>query len=62
MHIPSGHESVLADHCVAEFFHINRLYALEEHKTLKIANKLKKNSLNPSSIAKTSPLLHSVST
>ena len=57
MHLPcTGHESVLGDFCVAEFSHIKRLYALEEHKTLKIAHKLKKNSLNPSSIARTSPL------
>ena len=56
MHLPSGHESVFGDHCVAEFSHIKWLYALEEHLTLKIAHKLKKSSLNPSSIAKTSPL------
>ena len=36
--------------CLADFGHIKRLYALEEHKTLKIAFFLKKASLNPSNI------------
>ena len=57
MHLPStGYEAISGDFCVAEFSHIKRLYALEKHKTLKIAHKLKKNSLNPRSIARTSPL------
>ena len=56
MHLPSNHESVLGDHCEDEFSHIKRLYTLEEHKTLKMAHKLKKSSSNPSSIAKISPL------
>ena len=53
MHLSSGHESVLGDHCVAKFSHIKRLYQLEEYKTFKMAHTLKKSSLNPSSIAKT---------
>ena len=57
MHLPfTGYEAILGDFCVAEFCHIKRLHALKEHKTLKIAHKLKKNSLNRSSIARTSPL------
>ena len=57
MHLPStGYEAILGDFCAAEFSHIKCLCALEEHKNLKIAHKLKKNSLNPRSIARTSPL------
>lgn len=56
MHPPtSGHEHVLGNSCTARFAHISRLYALEEDKSLKIACDLKKVSLNPSSIARTSP-------
>ena len=56
MHTPaSGHEHVLRESCTAKFAHIARLYALEEEKSLKIACNLKKVSLNPSSIARTSP-------
>ena len=43
------------DSCTPQFCHIEKLYALEEHKVLKVAHKLKKNSLNPSNIARTSP-------
>ena len=51
MPLPStGYEAILGDFCLAEFSHIKHLYAL------KIAHKLKKNSLNPSSIERTSPL------
>ena len=57
MNVPTnGHEPILGDKCIASFAHIKRLYALEEEKTLKIAHSLKKASLNPSNIARTSPL------
>ena len=56
MHLPTDdYEHTLGDSCTAFFLHIKRLYALEEHKPLKIACKLKKASLNPSGIARTSP-------
>ena len=47
----SQHEEILGDICTAKFSHIAHLYALEKHKSLKIAHNLKKVSLNPSSIA-----------
>ena len=50
-----GHERVLGESCVAEFAHIKHLYALEEGKPIKVAHALKKVSLNPSSLARTSP-------
>ena len=57
MHPPScGYKHILGDSCTAKFAHIAGLYALEEDKSLKIACDLKKVSLNPSSIARTSPL------
>ena len=49
------HKEILGDTCTATFSHIAHLYALEEHKNLKIANNLKKVSLNLSSIARASP-------
>ena len=56
MHPPTtGHKKLLGESCTAKFAHIARLYALEENKSLKIAFDLKKVSLNPSSIARTSP-------
>ena len=56
MHPPAtSHEHIFGDSCVAEVSHITHLFALEEHKTLKIAHKLKQSSLNPSSISRTSP-------
>lgn len=56
MNVPTkGHEQILGNDCTAFFAHINRLYGLEEHKALKIAFKLKKASLNPSGLARTSP-------
>ena len=45
----NGHEN-----CFPSFSHLRHVYALEESKVLKIAHVLKKSSLNPSSIAKTS--------
>jgi len=39
---------------IALFSHIKQLYALEEHKTAKIAHTLKKASLNPRNSARTS--------
>ena len=57
MNVPTnGHELILGDKCMASFAHIKRLYALEKGKTLKIAHSLKKASLNPSNIARTSSL------
>ena len=57
MHLPEipGDDSVFEEKCVAQFSHIKRLYAIEEHKPLKVAYSLKKASLNPSNIARTSP-------
>ena len=52
----SACEHILGESCTAKFAHIDRLYALEEDKSLKIACDLKKVSLNPSSIARTSPM------
>ena len=49
-------QHMLGEQCIAQFEHVKRLYALEEHKTLKIAFTQKKASLNPSNIARTSPL------
>ena len=50
-----GHEDILGFSCNANFNHIKQLYAIEEDKVLKVAHKLKKVALNPSSIARTSP-------
>ena len=47
----SQHEEIRT----AKFSHVAHLYVLKEHKSLKIAHNLKKVSLNPSSIARTSP-------
>ena len=56
MNIPtSGFETIMGKSCIAQFSHIRRLYRLEEDKVLKIAHGLKKVSLNPSSLARTSP-------
>ena len=56
MHIPTnGFESLLGSPCLRLFSNIKHIYALEEHKSLKVAHSLKKSSLNPSNIAKTSP-------
>ena len=58
-HVPeianANAQHILGGECLAQFEHINRLYALEEHKPLRIAFTLKKASLNPSNIARTSP-------
>ena len=56
MHLTTtGYEDKLGETCTALFAHIKRFYAIEEDKVLKIACALKKASLNPSSIARTSP-------
>ena len=57
MHIPeiSDDYNIFGGKCIAQFAHIKWLYALEEHKPLKVAHALKKVSLNPSNIARTSP-------
>ena len=49
------YEDILGKDCCARFQHIAHLYAIEESKSLKIAHGLKKASLNPSNIARTSP-------
>ena len=55
MHPPTlGHEHILGDKSIAQFAHLKQLYEIEG-KTLKVAHALKKVSLNPSSIARTSP-------
>ena len=48
-------QNILGGKCIAKFSHISRLYAIEEHKPLKVAHTLNKASLNPSNIARTSP-------
>lgn len=56
MHPPTaGYEHILGESCTAKFAHIIKLYSMEEEKVLRVACKLKKVSLNPSSIARTSP-------
>ena len=57
MYIPetADEQNILGGRCIAKFAHIQRLYAIEEHKPLKVAHSLKKASLNPSNIARTSP-------
>ena len=52
----SSFENVLGESCRANFGHIKRLYAIEEHKALKVAHALKTVSLNPSNVSRTSPL------
>ena len=51
----NGHENLVGSGCFPSFSHLRHVYALEESKVLKIARVLKKSSLNPSSIARTSP-------
>ena len=51
----AGFENILGTTCTAYFSSVKRLYAIEEDKALKVASKMKKSSLNSSSIAKTSP-------
>ena len=48
-------EEHFGESCAPQFNHVKKIYAIEENKTLKVAHKLKKASLNPSSIARTSP-------
>jgi len=56
MHIPEiPNDTVFGGKCVALFSQIKRLYAIEEHKSLKAGHSLMKASLNPSNIARTSP-------
>ena len=55
-YIPTqGFEKTLGQVCSPCFNHIKKIYMIEENKTLKVAHKLKKVSLNPSSIGRTSP-------
>ena len=51
----TAYEDVLEKSCTPYFPHIKHLHALEEHNTLKVAYALKKHSLNPSGISRTSP-------
>ena len=56
MHPPTrGHEHILGNKCIAQFAYLKQLYRMEEGKPLKVAHALKRVSLNPSSIAWTSP-------
>ena len=57
MHIPAKADvsNILGGKCIAKFSDIKRLYAIEEHKPLKMAHRLRKASLNPSNLARTSP-------
>ena len=57
MYIPetADEQNILGGRYIAKFAHIQRLYAIEEHQPLKVAHSLKKASLNPSNIARTSP-------
>ena len=50
-----ANEDILGKTCSPCFSHLKHVYAIEEHKPLKIAHALKKVSLNPSGIARTSP-------
>ena len=55
-HLPAVYfPELFGDSCIAQFDHIKKLYSLEECKTLKVAFTLKKVSLNPSNLARTSP-------
>ena len=51
----TGYEDILGKSCTPCFSHIKHLYALEEHKILKVAYALKKHFLNPNGISRTSP-------
>ena len=44
MYIPetADEQNILGGRCIAKFAHIQRLYAIEEHKPLKVAHSLKK--------------------
>ena len=56
MNLPTdGFEDIIGDTCIASFDHIKKLYAHEEDKALKVSFALKKISLNPNNIARTSP-------
>ena len=56
LNIPTnGHKNLICSSCFPSFSHLRHVYALEESKVLKFAHVLKKSSLNPSSIARTSP-------
>ena len=56
MHVPTNkYKQFIGQSCITFFSHVKRLYALEENKPLKIAHTLKKASLNPSNIDRTSP-------
>ena len=50
-----SYEAILGYPCLELFGDIKQLYALEEHKSLKVARALMKSSLNPIIVAKTSP-------
>ena len=50
-----SYEAILGYPCLELFGDIKQLYALEENKSLKVARTLKKSSLNPIIVAKTSP-------
>ena len=56
LHVPSGYDSILPE-MKAEFKHIVQLYQREELSVLKVANRLRKDALNPSNLHRTSPVL-----
>ena len=57
MTLPDGHRDILNVDgvCNASFLHVKKLYSKEENLPLKIAHALKKGSLNPVNISRTSP-------
>ncbi len=61
-HLPgSDHADLITPNCTTNFSHIKALFFKEEHLPLKVAHALKKSSLNPNNVARTSPS-HTLST
>ncbi len=54
--MPDGYTDLIGGGSTAHFSHIKNLFFKEEHLPLKVAHKLKRISLNPNNIARTSPL------
>ena len=57
MILPAGHAEILHVNgiCTASFLHMKQLYSKEENLPLKVGHALKKASLNPVNISRTSP-------
>ena len=51
----SDYADLIAPSCTANFSHTKALFFKEEHFLLKVAHALKKSSLNPNNVARTSP-------